>query len=103
MYAIPMRIVRDGLVKSYFSADQLMMSSITLSQEWQANHAAFRYDLNIQDDIRRYVASCTSASEISCLSDQLFHSKVLKDNMHIFGTRIKQKNDIRTSDTLYLI
>lgn len=82
VYALPMRIVRDGLIESFFTSEQLMKSAITGTK-----YLAFQFDLNTDIGAQGYVSACMFASRVPPLSDKSFYKNMIEDNKHKFGSK----------------
>lgn len=95
VYAIPFRILKDGLIVSYFSKHQLLKRSFWLSKQWIENHAQFRHDLGTEAGVRSYVAACEAAARVPPLTDRTFYSQLLAENEHHFGSKKQRDKKVR--------
>lgn len=95
-YALPMRVVRDGKVVSYFSEQELMRRSLTCSAKWKGANKQHLYDLKDLAGIRAYINACTLASKVSKLTDRAFYSDMIAANKDMFGSK-KQLQQRKTA------
>jgi hypothetical protein len=86
VYAIPMRIIKDNIVNSFFTIDQLMKINIKFGPQWKENHKQFKHDFKTEEGILSYVKACEEASKIPQLSDQSFYTNIINENEDNFGS-----------------
>jgi hypothetical protein len=93
VYAIPMRVLKNDIITSFFTSEQLMKTGIRLSVEWKENHKQFKYNFKNKADILSYVKACEDAAKIPKLSDQNFYQNMIDENKIKFipKKKIKEK------------
>ena len=94
IYAIPMRIISNNIVKSMFSEDILMKESIFISLEFKTKYTKYKYDLKKEQDIHSYVVACEAAAMIPELTDHEFYKNMLDANKDKFGS-LKQIKELK--------
>ena len=57
VYAIPMRVMKDNIVNSFFTAYQLMINKVNFCDKWKKNHKQFKHDFKTKDGALSYVKS----------------------------------------------
>ena len=82
-YILPMRIANGDKVVSQFSEEDLMRNAIHISNKWLRTLP--RFDLNDDNDVRRYIEMCHEAHSVPPLTDQNFYSDILQRNASKFG------------------
>jgi hypothetical protein len=87
VYAIPMRIIKDDIVNSFFTADQLMKVVVTFGPQWKENHKQFKHDFSTKDGALSYVKACEEAYKIPQLTDQSFYKNMIDANKDKFGSK----------------
>jgi hypothetical protein len=92
VYAIPMRIVKDNIVISFFTTEQLMKSTIRFGLKWKELHKIFKHDFKTNEGIVSYVKACEDASKISQLKNRSFYINMIDENKDKFGSS-KQLKD----------
>ena len=83
VYAIPMRVMTNEIVTSFFTRDQLMKITITFGPKWKENHKQFKHDFKTNDGILSYVKACEEASKIPQLTDRDFYINMINENKDI--------------------
>ena len=91
VYAIPMRVLNDGLVTSHFSERELMYTSITMSNFWKIKHEKFLCDFNTDEGIEQYLRICDEATKIPSLSDETWYEAIITNNAEKFGSKKQLK------------
>ena len=92
VYAIPMRIINDELISSFFSVEKLMKTTVRLGVKWKESNKQFKHDLKTKEGILSYVKVCEEASQIPQLTDRSFYKNMIDDNKDKFGS-LKQLSD----------
>lgn len=87
VYALPMRLIKDGQVVSYFSETALMRRMLTCSVAWKEANKQHLYDLKNEAGIRAYVDACIAASQVPMLTDRQWYSNIIKTNAQEFGSK----------------
>ena len=87
VYAIPMRVITDNVVISFFTAEQLMKYTIRLSIKWKNAHKQFKHDFKTEEGMISYVAACETASKIPQLTDRNFYTNMIDINKDKFGSK----------------
>lgn len=91
VYALPMRLIRDGKVESFFSETALMRFSLTCSAAWKEANKIYLYDLKDETGIQSYVNACIAASQVPQLTDRAWYSNILTANAQQFGSKKQMK------------
>lgn len=65
VYAFPMRNVKDGIVESHLTEEELMIGSVAFSQVWQQRHVNYRFDMSNKYGVQKYIEHCKTASNIN--------------------------------------
>lgn len=89
VYALPMRLIKDGQVVSFFDETALMQEHLGCTAGWKKANQKHLYDLKNSADIQAYVNACIAASKVPMLSDCAWYSNIIKANANKFGS-IKQ-------------
>lgn len=84
VYAIPMRKIENNLISSFFEIHELMKSWIYFNKSMLSRFECFKFDLNNDADIKKYIKFCEIAFQIPKISDQTFYSKIIDDNQQLF-------------------
>ena len=87
VYAIPMRVVTNEIIISFFTAEQLMKINIKFGDKWKEDHKQFKHDFKIKEDILSYVKECEKANKIPELTDRNFYKNMINENKDEFGSR----------------
>jgi hypothetical protein len=91
VYAIPMRIIKDNVVISFFTTRQLMKETIWFGLKWKENHKQFKYDFKNNEDILSYVKACEDANKIPKITDKKFYTNMIDENKDQFGSKKQLK------------
>lgn len=87
VYAIPMRVMRDNRVESFFSADDLMKLVIPLSAVWRQAHKHLQYDMKDDNSVKAYIDACKAAAAVPKLTNTSFHDQMVRDHPEKFGSK----------------
>jgi len=97
VYTIPMRIIKDNIIISYFNSKELMKNSIAFCNKWKEDHKQYKYDFKTSEEILLYVKACENASIIPKLTDINFYKNMIEENKDKFGSR-KQLESSKNKD-----
>jgi hypothetical protein len=87
VYAIPMRIMKNEIITSFFTTIQLMKNTIPFGIKWKESHKMFKYDFKNPEGILSYVKACDDASKISKLTDIRFYTNMIDKNKDKFCSK----------------
>jgi hypothetical protein len=87
VYAIPMRIVNNDIIISFFNTEQLMKINVYYGIIWKEKHKKFKYDFKNKNDILSYFKACKEANIIPKLTDKDFYSNMINENKDKFGSK----------------
>ena len=92
VYAIPMRKKnKKNEIVSTFTEEQLMKSSVRPSEDWKNRYSIYKYNLNKDEEIRKYVKSCEDAYNTPELTDRKFYENIIEKNKDKFGSKKQLK------------
>lgn len=91
VYALPMRVIRDNKVVSFFSEEALMRHVLTCGTIWKEAHKEYMYDLNNTTGVKAYIAACLAANKVPQLTDRSWYSNMLTANAKKFGSKKEMK------------
>jgi hypothetical protein len=97
IYAIPMRVMTNGIITSFFTTEQLMKTTVKFGPKWKEDHKQFKHDFKNSESALSYVKACETANAITQLTDREFYTNMIKENKDKFGSR-KQLKEQKTSD-----
>jgi hypothetical protein len=87
VYAIPMRVIKDDIITSFFTVEQLMKGTIHLTVKWKEYHKQFKHDFKNKKGILSYVKECENTNKIPKLTDVNFYSNMINENKDKFGSK----------------
>jgi hypothetical protein len=87
VYAIPMRVMKNEIITSFFTDKQLMKKNIGFGLKWKKDHEQFKYNFKTNEGIILYVKACEEASKIPELTDRNFYSNMIDVNKDKFGSK----------------
>ena len=92
VYAIPMRVMANETVTSFFTVKQLMRYTVWFGIKWKEDHKQFKHDFKTKEGVLSYVKACEEASKVPQLTDRSFYKNMINDNEDKFGS-LKQLSD----------
>lgn len=98
VYAIPMRIIKNNIIESFFSEQFLLKNTIFFNEQLKNDYKQFKYNLNNNSDIKLYFQACENASKIPLLSDVNFYKNIIEKNKNLFGSKKKIKANTNTNN-----
>jgi hypothetical protein len=94
VYAIPMRVMTNEIVTSFFTSEYLMKTSVYFGPKWKEEYKHFKYELKTSDNTLSYVNACENANKIPQLTDRDFYKNMVDKNKDKFGSRKQLSNKI---------
>lgn len=91
VYALPMRLIEDGQVVSFFSKTTLMQEHLGCTAVWKEANKQYLYDLTDQVGIQAYVDACIAASKVPMLTDCAWYNNIIEANAKKFGSKKQMK------------
>jgi len=77
VYAIPMRVLKNKVIDSFFTTEQLMKRNITFSNKWKEDHKQFKHDFKTIEGKYSYIKACEIAATIPELTDREFYKNMI--------------------------
>lgn len=87
VYTIPMRVIKNDIITSFFTSEQLMKNTIRFSLKWKKTHKQFKHDFKTNEGAISYVNFCDSASKIPQLTDRNFYTNMINENKEKFCSK----------------
>jgi hypothetical protein len=91
VYAIPMRVMTNEIITSFFTDEQLMKRTIHFGLKWKEVHEQFKHDFKNKEGVISYVKACEDASKIPKLTDINFYTTIIDANKDQFGSKKQLK------------
>lgn len=87
VYAIPMRVITNEIVTSFFTTEQLMKTDIRIGLKWKEDNKQYKHCFKTKEGIISYVKACENANKIPKLTDVNFYSNMINENKDKFGSK----------------
>lgn len=91
VYALPMRLIKDGNVVSFFDETTLMQEHLGCTAAWKEAHKQHLFDFKDEAGIQAYVDACVAASQVPVLTDRQWYSNIITTNANKFGSKNQMK------------
>ena len=85
VYATQMRIIKNNEIVSNFTANELMECCLKITDKFE------EFNLNHENDIRKYIEMCEKAFSTKELTDPDFYKKIIENNSEKFGSKRQLK------------
>ena len=91
VYALPMRLIKDDQIVSFFSETTLMQEHLGCTAVWREANKQYLYDLTDEKGIQAYVDACIAASDVPMLTDCAWYNNIIEANAKKFGSKKQMK------------